>query len=67
MGAIKDFYSDKIEAGLRTWSKMELSNLNAFDLWNMAALNSVRDYQHLRRDELIEAILEKQETEITRL
>ena len=71
MGACHDAYYGKcMYAGLkeanidRIYTRKELQDLNAFELWGLAERRKVVNYGHLSQWDLIEAVLEKQ-NEIT--
>lgn len=48
----------------RTYSKRELQDLDAFELWGLAEQLQVKNFEHLSQFDLIEGVLEKQ-NEIT--
>ncbi len=45
----------------KIYSKKELQDMNAFDLWSIAEKMKVVNFEHLPQWDLIEAVIEKQE------
>lgn len=60
-GACK--YAGYKAANIKTiYTKKELQDLNAFELWSLAEQLKVVNFEHLPQWDLIEAVLEKQES-----